>query len=231
MSLLEVLVVVSIIGLLMGLLVPAIQKSREAARRTQCANNLRQIGMAIHMFCENNGGRFPRSAHSTTNLEKTWIYTLAPFLENVDKIRICPEDPLGPQRFEDKGTSYKFNEYLCEPGPREALSIDNLRATSRTIMVFTTSDQSGTSTTDDHTHSRNWFRSPEAHTWNRIIADIQPDRFSGAGPAATAEQRAVGYANYLFADGHVQLIPALKIREWTTSKTNFALPDGCPDYP
>jgi prepilin-type N-terminal cleavage/methylation domain-containing protein len=79
-TLVELLVVIAIIGILVALLLPAIQAAREAARRTQCANNLKQLGVAIHNFHGVNNN-FPVGAHDDDNDAYAWGAYLLPYLE------------------------------------------------------------------------------------------------------------------------------------------------------
>ncbi|MCA9113349.1 MAG: DUF1559 domain-containing protein, partial [Planctomycetaceae bacterium] len=77
-TLIELLVVIAIIAILIALLLPAVQQAREAARRTQCRNNLKQMGLALHNY-HDNSGRFPLGELYAYN--GNWKARILPFMD------------------------------------------------------------------------------------------------------------------------------------------------------
>src|SRR5213595_3323169 len=78
-TLVELLVVIAIIGVLVALLLPAVQAARESARRSQCNNHLKQVTLAMHNYADTYKAAFPVGEYSCC--WGTWLVALLPYIE------------------------------------------------------------------------------------------------------------------------------------------------------
>lgn len=224
-TLIELLVVIAMIGLLISLLLPSLQSSRAAARRVQCANQLKQTGLAFLQFIEANHGKLPRSSHSAlAHNEPPWGYAILPYLEGPgpDKVNRtltggllnanyrCPDD-LRDQRLWSYGKNVWFELEASETG--EVLGVARgpvyrrlrqIPSLSRTVLV----GELESGSMGDHIM---------AHFW------------SLGGAVEVATMRHDRSANYLWVDGHITtevfsdtFDPSRKLDRWNPGKA--ALP-------
>lgn len=117
-TLIELLVVIAIIAVLIALLLPAVQQAREAARRTQCKNQLKQLGLALHNYTDTylsfpiswqtNGGW-----NETASISESWLFGILPFIDQANLFASADQKQMWSATVNQPLTTKVIPVFLC----------------------------------------------------------------------------------------------------------------------
>lgn len=209
-TLVELLVVIAIIGILAAMLLPVVARAKEAARRSFCLNNLRQINLSLRMYVDdNNGFLLPRSH------PYRWPQRLLDSYRDV-RVLVCPSDGPNPRTGEaDTNTcpadaaprSYIYNawnDFYLEKANgdkkwRQAAATNGLALRENAVLYPSETCAFGEKDTD----SMHWYLDFET---NEDITQLDQSKHSNPRRLSGDSIEGLGGANYAFVDGSVRFL-------------------------
>jgi len=218
-TLIELLVVIAIIAVLMGILLPSLNRARRQAKKIACASNMRQMGVALQAYLMDSENRLPPSSCYLTDPNRYWLKILTMYTGEKLLFR-CPSDEaknfidwnlaIDEQPEDSRWSSFALNGLLdprCSYNRGRYNNVINIRQPGYSIYV---SESPSSWTKYDHIHPETWGSLDQAK------GQIAWDHHNGA-------------SNFLFVDGHAD---NLKIEQtWSWPGQCYWYPGYAPGWP
>jgi prepilin-type N-terminal cleavage/methylation domain-containing protein len=205
-TLVELLVVIAIIGILVALLLPAVQAAREAGRRTQCANNLKQMGLALHNHADTyrfmpTGGAVPWANITTTGSglphvgaqqDVGWCYQILPFIEQKNLWELANTGVVRTKRVE---------YYHCPSRRLKAFGSGGVNALNDYAAATPTENMNMGSTGE----------SPDASFWQGNIWGVPAAKWSGVIIRKPGQTQPISFSGIVDGTANVFVISEKRI--------------------
>ncbi|MFH1498148.1 MAG: DUF1559 domain-containing protein [Verrucomicrobiota bacterium] len=212
-TLVELLTVIAIIGILAAIIIPTVGRVRDSARNTQCLGNLRQLGLAITLYAQNEGRHFPHAFKTGGGTDNFWYRALDPYLgdDRPSGLFFCPQESVQPAAEADlrTRTNYIGNRRLfadVQPDSQgnlpNRIRTDSVPRPAEVGLLFDGAvNAQGFS---NHTA----YNQVGQNSTNPASADNPvPDNETGGSSNAVISWRHNARTNVVFVDAHVETVP------------------------
>ncbi len=200
-TLIELLIVISIIAVLIAILLPAMSKSRKLGKATTCLSNMRVMAQAVAMYGDANDGRFPTVGYAhggTVDESRAWLNTMEREYGSRD-VLVCPSDQsphwqtpipatIGSDEPQCRRMSYASNYFMTGKvsGAVDRIVMTRIERPSTTIFWAELTEE-GDFAAADHVHPETWWSDPVRLASEELAMD-----------------RHITKANYALVDGHAE---------------------------